>query len=214
MGGGAWWAVGAAIGAVGWLVASSRVERTVADRHSTGVAPRWLAPGGLAAMVLGTAATVGLTDRRVELPAVTVFAVALVLLGLIDAATFTLPRQLVWLAFAAGIVGLVPVAIADGDPGRIARAGAGAVIAVAVVWVLRVLTRGGVGFGDVRLAAPIGWFAAWVSWPALGRAGLIAVLVNGVVSAGLLASRRAGRRSKVPFGPALVAGALVTLWFR
>ena len=39
----------------------------------------------------------------------------------------------------------------------------------------------------------------------------LAFLIGGLVATGLLVTRRKGRRDAIPFGPALVAGALVAV---
>lgn len=70
-------------------------------------------------------------------------------------------------------------------------------------------TRGqGLGFGDVKLALPLGLL--------LGTQGMIATLVlafmAGGVSAGyLLLSRQASMKTAVPFGPYLIAAALAVV---
>ncbi|HWH11654.1 MAG TPA: prepilin peptidase [Solirubrobacteraceae bacterium] len=69
---------------------------------------------------------------------------------------------------------------------------------------------GGMGFGDVKLAAVLGLFLG----SAVGPAMLVA-LVSGVV-VGLAIMRRvgveAGRKTKVPFGPFLALGGIVALY--
>jgi leader peptidase (prepilin peptidase)/N-methyltransferase len=73
------------------------------------------------------------------------------------------------------------------------------------VWLL---TGGrGMGLGDVALAPVLGLALGWLGWgPSL--VGLLGGFVVGaVVGVVLMLGRRAGRRSRVPHGPFMLAGA-------
>jgi leader peptidase (prepilin peptidase) / N-methyltransferase len=80
--------------------------------------------------------------------------------------------------------------------------------AVAFLGALGLLVRGGVARGDLLLIAPLGLL---LGWPAIFIAMFVGGLLSAVVSVGLLVSRRAGLQSYIPFGPFLVAGAVITL---
>jgi leader peptidase (prepilin peptidase)/N-methyltransferase len=84
----------------------------------------------------------------------------------------------------------------------------GAAAAVAFMGVLGLVVRGGVARGDLYLVAPLGLI---LGWPAIFIAMFVAGLLSAAYSVGLLVSRRAGLRSYIPFGPFLVAGAVITL---
>ena len=69
------------------------------------------------------------------------------------------------------------------------------------------------GFGDVRFAGLIGLHLGWLG-VAQVPAGLVLAFVLGAVGGiGFLAVRRGGWRTRIPFGPFLAAGALVTVLF-
>jgi len=84
----------------------------------------------------------------------------------------------------------------------------GAAVAVAFMGLLGVLIRSGVALGDLYLVAPLGMM---LGWDGVFVAIFIAALLSAVTSLMLLASRRVGLRSYIPFGPFLVAGAVITL---
>lgn len=84
----------------------------------------------------------------------------------------------------------------------------GGAAAVAFLGLLGVLVRGGVALGDLYLIAPLGLL---LGWPAIFVAIFVAGLLAALASVVLLISRRAGMKSYIPFGPFLVAGAVVTL---
>lgn len=70
----------------------------------------------------------------------------------------------------------------------------------------------GMGLGDVALAPVLGLALGWLGWgPSL--VGLLGGFVIGaLVGVGLLLTRRAGRRSRVPHGPFMVAGAVLGMF--
>jgi prepilin signal peptidase PulO-like enzyme (type II secretory pathway) len=84
----------------------------------------------------------------------------------------------------------------------------GAVVAVAFLGVLGLIIRAGVALGDLYLVGPLGLI---LGWPAIFVAIFVAALLSSVTSILLLATRRVGLKSYIPFGPFLVAGAVVTL---
>jgi leader peptidase (prepilin peptidase)/N-methyltransferase len=69
-------------------------------------------------------------------------------------------------------------------------------------------SRGGMGGGDVKLAAMLG---AFLGWKVMLLSVLLAVLAGGAVAVMLLASGRTGRKDPIPFGPFLAGGGAVGL---
>jgi leader peptidase (prepilin peptidase)/N-methyltransferase len=84
----------------------------------------------------------------------------------------------------------------------------GAAVAVAFMGLLGLVVRGGVALGDLYLVGPIGLV---VGWPAIFVTIFVAGLLSALVGALLLATRRAGLKTYIPFGPFLVAGMVITL---
>ena len=105
------------------------------------------------------------------------------------------------IALAAAWVAFNPAV----DP---AMAIVGAVAAVAFLGALALVVRGGLAVGDLYLVAPIGLL---LGWPAIFTALFAAAFLAAGTSLGLLAARRVGMRSYIPFGPFLVGGAVVAL---
>ena len=71
---------------------------------------------------------------------------------------------------------------------------------------LYIAARGGLGGGDVKLAAGLG---LWLGWEAAIIAVWIAFLLGGMAAALLLITRRRRRQDALPFGPFLAVGGYV-----
>jgi len=84
----------------------------------------------------------------------------------------------------------------------------GAAAAVGFLGLLGLIIRSGVALGDLYLVAPLGLL---LGWPAIFLAVFFAALLSSVTSLVLLATRRVGLKSYIPFGPFLVAGAVIAL---
>ena len=158
--------------------------------------------------VLSTAAAAGLLGATpVLIPA----AVLGVLLALIDLRCLRLPDRLVAvLAVLIVVPGTVP-AVAGGEPGRAGFSALVALLVGSAYLLIFLFSGGGLGFGDVKLAAVLGFALGQAGWPAVLLGVVLPQLINGPVAAVLLLTRRAGRRTALPFGPALLAGALIAV---
>jgi leader peptidase (prepilin peptidase)/N-methyltransferase len=69
------------------------------------------------------------------------------------------------------------------------------------------------GFGDVKLAGVLGLYLGWLGWGWLAIGAFAAFFLGGVFSIALLISRKARRESGIPFGPWMLAGAGVGVFF-
>ena len=87
------------------------------------------------------------------------------------------------------------------------RAAAGAAILYAFYAVVRFISPRGMGGGDVKLAVLVGLFLGWCGWATLVVGGFAAFLLGGLFGIGLILLRRAKRRTAIPFGPWMIAGA-------
>jgi leader peptidase (prepilin peptidase)/N-methyltransferase len=73
-----------------------------------------------------------------------------------------------------------------------------------------VLSRGGMGGGDLKLGSMLG---AFLGWHALLVALFVAVMLGGTCAVVLLASHRLARKDAIPFGPFLALGGAVALFW-
>jgi leader peptidase (prepilin peptidase) / N-methyltransferase len=138
-----------------------------------------------------------------------VVAVAGVLLAAIDLACLRLPDVVLGPAFGAALVLLAAAAAAAGTGDDLLRALAGAAVLGGGYLLLALLTGAHLGLGDVKLCLPLGLLLGWLGWDTVLLGALLPHLVNGPVVLGLLVAGRAGRGTRLPLGPALLAGALL-----
>src|SRR4029079_16348673 len=85
-------------------------------------------------------------------PAYWVLAGALVARVWIDLHEFRLPREITYTAFVISTILMMNAALLDGEPGHLWKAFIGAGIALVIMLVIYLASRGGMGDGDVRLA--------------------------------------------------------------
>ena len=147
--------------------------------------------------------------RAPLLPLVLVLAGAGVALSMIDIDHHRLPDAIVVPLYPVTVVGLVVAGLLGSSwPWLAALEGAGVwLLLIGGLWLIS--AGRGMGFGDVKVAPILG---ATLGWLSLGTSlvGLLAAFVlGGVVGLVLMLGRRAGRGTKIPFGPYLFAGALV-----
>lgn len=143
-----------------------------------------------------------------ELPAFLLLPVFGVLLAAIDLRTKLLPNRLL-LPFT-GLV-LVLLAAASGLGGGWASL-LGAVVGGSVMFLLylamALVTPGGIGMGDVKLAGVLGFYGGYagaVPWLVTVLGGFV---VGGVAGVLLLILGGHSRKSHFPFGPAMLVGAM------
>ncbi len=142
-------------------------------------------------------------DSTLARAAATTFVFLLVVIAFID-----FDHQLILdrLSLPGIAVGLMLAALQrQFVPALAATVGAAAVILAVVV-----LSRGGMGGGDIKLAGLMG---AFLGWPGIAVGLFSGVMIGGTVGIALLAAKRLGRKDAIPFGPALASGALVALFW-
>lgn len=136
-----------------------------------------------------------------------------VALSVIDWHTQLLPRRIVVPATLAAILLVVMVGLATDQRDALVRALAAMVVARSFFWVLWFARSAGMGFGDVRLAAPIGLVLGWLGWGAVAI-GLWFSFLSFALPAIVVVLARRDRtllKRSFPFGPFMLFGALVGL---
>ena len=134
-------------------------------------------------------------------------------LWFIDVDHHRLPDAIVLPLYPLGIAGLVLAGILSSHwPLTELAVGVGAwLVVIGGIWLL----TGGraMGFGDVKLAPVLAATLAWVGISSALVGLLVAFVLGGVVGLVLMLSGRARRGSHMAFGPFLLLGALVGLFW-
>jgi prepilin signal peptidase PulO-like enzyme (type II secretory pathway) len=91
---------------------------------------------------------------------------------------------------------------------RVAYAALGGAAGFAIFLLIAIVSRGGMGWGDVKLAALIGLATGF---PLVFVAIIMAAILGGIVAVALLVTKKRNRREMIPFGPFLALAAMVTL---
>ena len=146
-----------------------------------------------------------------ELPAFLVLAAAAVLLTVVDLQHRLLPNRVLLPAIGTGALLLTGAAALGGNWSALLRAGLGAVVLFAVFLVLALISPRSLGMGDVKLAGLLGLYLGWLGWSAVVVGAAAGFVVQALVALLLLAGRRIGLRSELPFGPAMLVGAAVAI---
>ncbi|WP_433545922.1 prepilin peptidase [Streptomyces sp. CA-294286] len=130
-----------------------------------------------------------------------------VLLAVVDRRVHRLPDVLT-LPLAGAATGLLGLAeLLPGDDGSWFGALLGGAGLGATYFVLFLINPAGMGFGDVKLALGIGTVLGWYGWSVLFVGAMAGFVLGALYGLGLILMRRGGRRTAIPFGPFMLAGA-------
>lgn len=146
------------------------------------------------------------------LPAYLFFGAVGIALTAIDLDVKRLPNAIVYPTYVVLAALLTGASLLEGGVEPLLRAAIGAASLLAFFLMLVLAYPGGMGLGDVKLAGVIGAALGFLSYPAVVIGAFAAFLIGGLGGAALMVVRRSNRRTAVPFGPSMVAGALVAIF--
>jgi leader peptidase (prepilin peptidase)/N-methyltransferase len=90
----------------------------------------------------------------------------------------------------------------------VANAAIGGGIGFVIFFVIAIASRGGMGWGDVKLAALIGLATGF---PLVLSSMIIGAILGGIVAVTLMIAKRRRLKETIPFGPLLALATMVTL---
>lgn len=142
-----------------------------------------------------------------ELIKALIFASFLIVITFIDLDhQLILDKVLIWMAGAGVIINLW---IGFPMPGALNMLLAAAV-GGGVLLLIAVLTRGGMGGGDIKLMAVLG---LWLGWAYILMVLLLSFIIGGIAGIVLIFFKVRGRKDFIPFGPFIAIAAFITLLF-
>ena len=140
-----------------------------------------------------------------QLVAVLLVTGLLLAISLVDYWVRRIPNALVLALLLWAVVEIIWL----GQPAPLSAA-LGLAVAGGLFLLLAIIQRGAMGLGDVKLAAVLG---AVLGFPLVLTGLLYGILAGGVAALVLLATRRAGRKDAMAYGPYLALGAWIA-WTR
>jgi leader peptidase (prepilin peptidase)/N-methyltransferase len=147
------------------------------------------------------------------LPAYLYFGAIGVTLTLIDIDCRRLPDVIVLPSYPVVLLLLASAAAWQHDWAALGRALVGTAALFGLYFLLAMVHPAGMGFGDVKLAGVLGAALAYLSYSALLVGAFAAFLLAALVGVVLIVSRRASRKTAIPFGPYMIAGSLLAIFF-
>lgn len=129
-----------------------------------------------------------------------------IVVSLIDLKIQIIPNVIslpgIGLGLAASLVPVSPVQFFNALTGMLLGGG--------IFYLVAVVSKGGMGGGDIKLIA---MFGAFLGWQKCLLTIFVGVLLGSVVGIILMLLKRKGRKDPIPFGPFLCIGALVSLFY-
>jgi leader peptidase (prepilin peptidase)/N-methyltransferase len=133
----------------------------------------------------------------------------LIIVSVIDLQRQIIPNKVIYPAIPIGLAAMGIVALVHGDGWIILRSLIGLAIGGVPLGLVALLVPKGMGMGDAKLAAFTGIFLGYHQLTAL----FFAFLLGSIGGIALMLAGKKGRKSRIPFGPYLAAGALVALFW-
>ena len=153
----------------------------------------------------------GAAGASLEILPLLILAILTMPLALTDIAAQRLPNALTYAGILAGIAASVLISIAQVSARAFTFSLLLAFISGLAFLTLNLLSRGGMGMGDVKLAAMLGTLLSPFGWSTLGAGFIIAFFLAATIGLLLLASKKATRKTLIPFGPYMLLGAWLAI---
>ena len=200
---------GAIIGLVLGLVAESLIKRIDLQVR---VSRNALVTGGL---ILGAIFALLIVDRFVAFELRLAFAIlcaGLLVQSMIDAYTHRLVRQITHTLAVSGVLILGFYALQNSFTKFLVAAGVCAISGVAISFLTNKFSKGGLGVGDVRLMAVLGWHLGFLSYSSAIWAMFAACCFASIFGLTLVAVRRGSLQHRIAFGPFLALGTVTAIF--
>lgn len=132
-------------------------------------------------------------------------------LSLVDLREHRLPNRIVYPWTLTALVLFAVVAVLTSDLVSLLEGVIGGLLWAFGFLAVRLIHSPALGMGDVKLAVVLGLHAAFIGWSTLVLAVAATFVIGGLVALGLLLTGKAGRGSRIPFGPFMLGGTALAL---
>ncbi len=204
---------GAAIlGAIlGWWPLAAWADRNIHTPSDERMSLRTLRIWSAIATAVGFALLTWRFGASAILPALLAVMATGVALSVVDLTEHRLPNKMLLPTLAVVAVLLVLASALMGEWMRLLWALAGGAGMFLLYFVLALISPSGMGMGDVKFAAPLGLTLGWFGWTVWFVGVFASFVIGGVVGLIALLLRRVTLRGSIPFGPSMLAGAIVAV---
>ena len=132
--------------------------------------------------------------------------------SMIDAYTHRLVRQITNILAVSGVLILGFYALENSLAKSLISAGGCAIAGVAISFLTNKFSKGGLGVGDVRLMAVLGWHLGFLSYSSAIWAMFAACGFASIFGLALIALRRGSLQRRIAFGPFLALGTVTAIF--
>jgi len=147
-----------------------------------------------------------------DLPAYLYLAAVGIALAMIDIDVLRLPDVLTLPSYPVALALLAIPAVVDSRGEDYLRCVLAMLALVAFYGLVWFIHPAGMGRGDVKLSGVVGIYLGWLGWGQVAVGAFSAFLVGGIVSVVIILAAGGGRKTKVPFGPFMLVGALIGIF--
>lgn len=138
---------------------------------------------------------------------------AILSLTLIDLRTSLLPNPLVFTLMVSAMAFTLWLGATTGSAVPAFWALVSSLTWYAIFWLLRLASRGGMGRGDIKLAAALGWGLGALSVTVSAVGFFLAFAFGAAHGIGATRIRIDGLKQRIPFGPAMLTGFVIAFIF-
>jgi leader peptidase (prepilin peptidase)/N-methyltransferase len=132
-------------------------------------------------------------------------------LVIIDITLHRLPDALTTSLLAISSLIIIGDAIIDSRYSRLLPSLIGGIGLCAFYLALAIISRGGMGMGDVKLAAALGVIAGYFGARTILISTFSAFILGSIIGIALMLVGKAGRKTVIPFGPFMIVGEAISL---
>jgi leader peptidase (prepilin peptidase)/N-methyltransferase len=151
------------------------------------------------------------TGASLKLLPVLVLAILTMPLALTDIAAHRLPNSLTYAGFLAGIFASIIISIGEQSVAPFRNSLLLAFISSLCFLGLNLVSRGGMGMGDVKLAAMLGALLGPFGSSSVLAGFIFAFFLGAIIGLILLVFKKATRKTLIPFGPYMLLGSWLAL---
>lgn len=138
-----------------------------------------------------------------------IFSIFALPLTVIDIKLHRLPDILTGSLFLTSFVVILVMSVSHHAYDRLAPSVVGAVALAAFYFAIALISKGGMGLGDVKLSASVGLVSGYFGLNAVFVSSFAAFFCGSLIGLFLMAAKKANRKTPIPFGPFMILGQYV-----